>query len=238
MLPREKEKTKPQLAQANQPFTPMTHKSNRAAETPYQPLRVDDLATPKMNKSHSVSSRESSEIVRTDTDPEDEWTSEIKSIRQAAASIQLALDRLERKRVRRQKPRKTFSVGTQTGLIIEKKNPEKSADLTEVSLSDHSGPSDASPVGKLNGKRGERERQKPKHFMRQEDSDGKMRVRLSPTSKPRPSFETPEASDPLKRRVASVSSSPVSGDDLQKRLHDMSILLKRLEYQLDDLNQT
>jgi hypothetical protein len=215
----------------------MTHKSNRAAETPYQPLRVDDLATPKMNKSHSVSSQDS---CKTDSemDQEEEWGNEIRTLRQAANAIQRALDRLEKKRNRRPKARKLHSVGVQTGLVVEKKNPEKSADMTEVSLSDHSDGQEASPVGKINSRPGEVERQKSKQALKRLDSDDKMKLRLSPVAKTTPSFEAVEASDPLRPHIGSVSSSPVSGDDLQKRLHDMSILLKRLEYQLDDLNQT
>jgi hypothetical protein len=238
MLRREKEKSKPQLAQANQPFTPMSHKGKKGDGTPYQPLRVDDLATPKMNKSHSASGQDCSQIDDIEIDDSDDMIHQIRSIRKATASIQIALDNLERKCEHRRVQKRTCSIATQTGDfgVVEAKKPTKSADLTEVSLSDHSNTTDTSPVHKLSSKRIEKPKSRP--IPRHEESDPREKLRLSPMTKGKPSFDTPDASDRAKARGGSISSSPVSGDDLQKRLHDMSILLKRLEYQLDDLNQT
>lgn len=48
-----KKSKQPHLAAANMPFTPMTHKIEKPAETPYRPLQLNDLATPKPNKSQS-----------------------------------------------------------------------------------------------------------------------------------------------------------------------------------------
>lgn len=48
-----KKNPKPQLAAANQPFTPMSHKDRSIINTPYHPLQLDDLATPKITKSKS-----------------------------------------------------------------------------------------------------------------------------------------------------------------------------------------
>ena len=54
-------KKQPPLATANCAFTPMTRHSAKVPQTPFTPLKVDDLDTPvKMNKSHS--SGDSSEL--------------------------------------------------------------------------------------------------------------------------------------------------------------------------------
>ena len=48
-------KNKPILATANVPFTPMNNKKLPQKETPYELLKLGDLATPKLNKSNSSS---------------------------------------------------------------------------------------------------------------------------------------------------------------------------------------
>ena len=48
-----KKSKQPHLAAANQPFTPMSHKNQNVAGTPFHPLQLNDLATPKINKSNS-----------------------------------------------------------------------------------------------------------------------------------------------------------------------------------------
>jgi hypothetical protein len=55
MKGREKDRPKPTLAKANQPFTPMTRKAPWQVDTPFQALHVDDLGTPKVNRSDSFS---------------------------------------------------------------------------------------------------------------------------------------------------------------------------------------
>lgn len=53
MSHKQQKNKQPHLAVANMPFTPMTHKIEKPTATPYRPLQVNDLATPKINKSHS-----------------------------------------------------------------------------------------------------------------------------------------------------------------------------------------
>lgn len=53
MSHKQQKNKQPHLAVANMPFTPMTHKIEKPTSTPYRLLQVNDLATPKINKSHS-----------------------------------------------------------------------------------------------------------------------------------------------------------------------------------------
>lgn len=53
MSHKQQKNKQPHLAVANMPFTPMTHKIEKPTATPYRLLQVNDLATPKINKSHS-----------------------------------------------------------------------------------------------------------------------------------------------------------------------------------------
>jgi hypothetical protein len=98
---------RPRLARASDPFTPLTHRV-APAETPYHPLRVDDLATPKVNKSQSSSDHTEinmsagSEGVTTDES--------VAELRKALLSAMAALDRIEKSK----KPVNYRTASTQT----------------------------------------------------------------------------------------------------------------------------
>jgi hypothetical protein len=114
MKGKDAEKRRPQLARASDPFTPLTRKAVPEG-TPYHALRVDDLATPKLNKSHSGSDHTEIEMSMgsDDTGPGDQ----IQELRQALLSAMAVIDRLEKSR----KPVQYRTVSTQTTEISDKR---------------------------------------------------------------------------------------------------------------------
>ena len=219
------ERAKPQLARANQPFTPMTHKTAKQVETPYQPLKLNDLATPKMNRSHSSSEQQDlHQSSSSDEFPVEQPNNDLAELKNALMTAVRIIERMEQSQARPAKPR-TKTVATQTSqadgpLFEKKKKPAKKAlEVTEVSFSDGSDSSDVSPVTKKR----EPQRQAPAK-----------RIQTKPVPEAPPvAKKNPSISGGL-----SSSSGRRSGEaDLEQRMRDMSLLLKRLENQLDTLDQ-
>ena len=178
------ERRRPQLAQGKQPFTPMSHKNGENAETPYEPLRLNDLVTPKGNRSGMAVEKHSVSYV----DAQSNDLAELKAVLLKAVRV---IERMERKPV-------TKSVGTQTGQ--QAPAVRKRFEATEVTLSD-SDSSDVSPVVKRDNKR---------------------------YAQPKPVAKT--------SGLSSSSDRKSGGSDLEQRMRDMSLLIKRLENQLDTID--
>jgi hypothetical protein len=218
------DKAKPKLAQANQPFTPIVHKAVNPVETPYEPLRLDDLATPKSGGDHAPHHHA---VLTPEHPPEipNDW----KDLRRV---LVMALDIVDR-----MASRKLVSVETQT---IQKavdfapgqippETARKFGEITEASFGE-SDSSETSPVGKQNI---------PAKKVAIQHQVGRVRVETAVAG--RHSIENIPLGNPPRDGNSTAtedSASKGSGGDgnLQKRLHEMSLLLKRLETQLDDLN--
>lgn len=220
---RRNERAKPQLARANQPFTPMTHKTAKQVETPYQPLKLNDLATPKMNRSHSSSEHQDlHQSMSSDDLPLEQPNNDLEELKNTLMAAVRIIERMEANQQKPTKPR-TKTVATQTmkadGPLFEKKKPVKKAlEVTEVSFSDNSESSDVSPVTK------KREPQRPAPVKRIQ-------------TKPVPEAPPVAKKNPSISGGLSSSSGRRSGEaDLEQRMRDMSLLLKRLENQLDTLD--
>ena len=209
----------PPLATANQPFTPMTHKPARPVDTPYQPLRLGDLATPVLNKSHTNEERNA-----IDSPLDEEGTlqtgtelNELKSTLLRAISI---IDKMEASK--RDSSRKYRSIQTQTDIEnpSQKQLSPSSSESTEISITDSS---DSMVIKKKTDKNSKRKQN-------QQSTVGVSGLGDITTPKPRKSS-------------GHVNSTQSSGDRieekaLQDRMHDLSLLLKRLENQLGEMNQT
>ncbi|OHS99229.1 hypothetical protein TRFO_08474 [Tritrichomonas foetus] len=91
----------PALAAANVAFTPMTHKVTKAPETPYMPLKVDDLDTPvKLNKSHSSSEHvdlQSQKRLFSKNQPEQNQNSELLQLKQLLLKAVKRIDEITSK---------------------------------------------------------------------------------------------------------------------------------------------
>jgi hypothetical protein len=215
MRGREKDRAKPGLAKANLPFTPMTRKAPAQAETPFQPLRLNDLETPKSNPSSSEPDLPSPVHPEPDAPPSD-LQAILQGLKSANQDHLRYIARLEQLL----KPKNSRTVGTQTLTV----DPQKQFEGTEVSPNDRLEPS---PVGKA---------LKPKVRAHQEE---RPRKPLAPVTRNAMDRE------PVKKRRAIVKSQSTgdslkgSGEEenLQKRLHEMSLLLRRLENQLDGIEQ-
>ncbi|KAH0795657.1 hypothetical protein GPJ56_000536 [Histomonas meleagridis] len=208
-------KPKPPLATANQPFTPMTHKTARPADTPFHLLKLGDLATPVLNKSHSSadhdiidSPEEKQEFAQTDSD-----LNELKNTLLHAISI---IDKIEASK----KSNTAKLKNAQTQTEVEKSSPKQtyfsSSESTEISINDSS---DSMTIAKKTDK-------KPKRNSNQQFSDS---INIT-TPKPHKSST----------RISTTQSSGerIEEKALQERMHDLSLLLKRLENQLDEMNQS
>jgi hypothetical protein len=211
---REKERAKPGLARAHHPFTPITHKPVKPAETPFQPLRVNDLETPKSNKSDSIGALvPDAEIVA-----EAEFTTpdkDLKALRHALLSCIGILDRMD-KRSGEQIQRRPGSAQTAADAARPGANAPKAPnefDGTEVIVCDRLNQQGPSPVAKVPPATKPKDTRKP----------------LQPVNRVPAEAKPPQ-------RSAEESSTGEDDGNLQKRLHEMSLLLKRLENQIEGVN--
>jgi hypothetical protein len=191
---RDKPRAKPGLAHAHQPFTPITYKPVQPAETPFQPLRVNDLGTPKVNKSDSIGCLvpdaeivADAEFTRADQD--------LHALRQAFLSCIAILDRMD-KRTNEQVQRRSVCTQTATDTV----RPEAVA---------------CNRMKPKNDQKKEEDARKPLQFAN----------RVPTETKPEPPQSSLE------------ESSTEDDGNLKERLHEMSLLLKRLENQIGEVNQ-
>lgn len=220
---KKREKSKPYLAHAVEPFTPMMHKQVKSAETPYQPLKLNDLATPKLNKSHS-STDQIDKSMESDDLPSDEVAHQIENgeIAEVKQALMVVLNFLDKLSKNQPKPKQMKSVSVQTssssGQLFQRKTKttasmkRKSPEKTEISFSDPDS-SDSLPIS----------------IRKPEVEKKKYQYPDTPSSpSKRSAFKT----------TASSSSGAQSGSegDIQQRMRDMSLLLRKLEDQLDGIN--
>lgn len=179
------ERRRPQLAQGKQPFTPISHKNGKNVETPYEPLKLNDLVTPKGNRSGLAAEKRPVSY----EDVQNNDLAELKAVLLKAVRV---VERMERKQVMK-------SVATQTGQQ-QKPAARKRFEATEVNLSG-SDSSDVSPV--VNKRHAQKAQAKPVA---------------------------------QRSGLSSSSDRKSGGNDLEQRMRDMSLLIKRLENQLDTID--
>jgi hypothetical protein len=213
----DRDRPKPGLARAHQPFTPITHQPVKSAETPFQPLHVTDLETPKVNKSDSNSDPSTDIGIAA----EDEFTTsdqDFKALRHALLGCIGIVDRMSRKNAERR------SATTQTSAEPIHR-PPKQFDETEVIPGDRLDPMGLSPVAKV------AQPMKPKNPMKKEEEPRKP---LYPIN--RNVVEPVKLKSDITHGSEEGSTAVEDDGNLQKRLHEMSLLLKRLENQIDGVN--
>lgn len=207
-----KKSKQPHLAAANQPFTPMSHKNQNVVSTPFHPLQLNDLATPKINKSNSnlekaildekidKSPREIENIQpqhqnQLQVEPQSQ-SSEFKELKQALLSCIRVVERME-------KNKKTY------------KSASTQCQLTSLKPAINAKPSQKKvPSGMENNYNNQYEMEKQK-----------MKLARKPSA------------DNFSRKDSSLSNS--AGDsDLQDQINSMSIMLKKLQARIDLIDKT
>jgi hypothetical protein len=218
MRGREKDRAKPGLAKANLPFTPITRKAPAQAETPFQPLRLNDLETPKSNPSNSEPDLPSPVDSEPAAQPSD-LQAILQGLKSANEDHLRCIARLEQLL----KPKNYGTAATQTSGI----DAPTQFEGTEVSPNDRLDPS---PVGKA------KPALKPRARPHQEE---RPRKPLAPVARNAMDTEPLEKRRGITKNQSTGDSLKASGEDenLQKRLHEMSLLLRRLENQLDGIEQ-
>jgi hypothetical protein len=214
---------KPALANGKLPFTPIVHKQVNDIETPYQPLHVDDLGTPKLKVAKSAPQVPAIDPVPEQCEPERCGPNDLQALRKALVMCVDIVGRLER--ASESKVYRSVGIQTQSSGHWPERAPPKLVrplEVTEVVFNDDSDPS---PVAKP-----------PQAQGRPQDSEACLKARrvleshavnMAPPAKP----EHFSSSDTLHG-----PSKQMENPHLQKRIHEMSLLLKRLETQLDGMN--
>lgn len=206
-----KQKGKPHLADANVPFTPMAKKAKKEKESPIHPLRIDDLATPKGNRSHSSSDQLEIVPISPALAPRpqaNEPTIGINEVKNALMLVMKFIDQIgengtkDNKKYRTQGTQVTLAANPQTNIRSKDPEPKKYSFQTEEKRPT----TRPTTTAKRNKKR----------------SADSTEVMID-------SDRIPSSSGP---------SSPSMDADLQERMHQMSVVLRRLENQLDDINQS
>lgn len=245
-----KTKKQPPLATANCAFTPMTRHSTKPPQTPFTPLKVDDLDTPvKMNKSHSSaeSSELSSQQLFPNSLPSNLQNASLDDLRSLLVNALTVIDTLQKQN---NSPNKSYkSVQTQTQpqskiqaipIPVPPQNKEKKqipvianrtkkysinkvspmAENTEVVINDDD-------MDQLIQKRTPL---KIKSSNLPSDREEDLTFDGSPISAKKKSDSN------LSNNINfSSSGSKKSDDDLQERMRAMSLLLRNLENQLDNI---
>lgn len=179
------QRDKPHLAGAHEPFTPMTRKGVKPSETPYEPLKLNDLATPKVNKSLSGSISDDSDDHDIDTHP----TDELSELRHAMMTVVGIIDRMRVSKEKRSIATQTTEKHSSEVPAIPKRTAKASRPPTRAFENTEVLASDISPRG-----------------------------------------------TPVAHGASSSHGSRSTGrTDLDNRMREMSLLLKRLEYQLDEM---
>lgn len=205
-----KKSKQPHLAAANQPFTPMSHKNQNVASTPFHPLQLNDLATPKINKSNSNFEKvlieekieNSSRSIDNNACQQQQQSqshinspsSDIKELKQALLSCIRVIEKME-------KNKKTYkNASTQCQSVkptINSKPAQK-----KVSSGAENNPSNQYELEKQ-----------------------KVKIRRQPST------------DNFNRKDASLSNS--AGDsDLQDQINSMSLMLKKLQARIDLIDKS
>jgi hypothetical protein len=222
----DRDRPKPGLARAHHPFTPISHKPAKPVETPFQPLRVNDLDTPKVPKIES----NSDPIPDADVEPETEFTThdqEFKALRHALLSCIGILDRMDKTNAE-QNQRRSASTQTLSEAMppaADAHRPPKQFEETEVIVAAQRDPMEPSPVAKVAPPA------RPKVHARRDEDPRKL---PPPTNRNGPPVIDPKAE--VSAGSAESASAVEDDGNLQKRLHEMSLLLKRLENQIDGVN--
>jgi hypothetical protein len=214
---------KPVLANGKLPFTPIVHKQADGIATPYQPLHVEDLETPKEKVAKPDPQICSADPASERREPEGYQSNDVQELRQGlvmCVDIVARLERASESKVYR-------SVGTQTQSNGGRAEHEaaklvRPLEVTEVVFSDDS---QSSPVNKP---------QQAKMWAQDPDAHQKARKAFSPRAgnlSTQTKHEDPGSGDSVRGHAKAVDNP-----NLQKRIHEMSLLLKRLELQLDGMN--
>jgi hypothetical protein len=214
---------KPELANGKLPFTPIFHKNVNDIGTPYKPLHVDDLDTPKQKGAKPIPQVHTPDPVPERSEPDGCRPGDLQELRQALVMCVDIVGRLERA----SESKVYRSVGTQTQSSGHRPGHQppklvRPLEVTEVVFSDDS---QSSPVPKpTQGK------------MQQQDPD------VRPKGRRPLATRAVNAAAPAKLEQFSSTDNvdgppkPAENPNLQKRIHEMSLLLKRLETQLDGMN--
>lgn len=249
-------KKQPPLATANCAFTPMTRHSAKPPQTPFTPLKVDDLDTPvKMNKSHS--SAESSELSSQQLFPNSVPSNlQNKSLDELRFLLSNALKVIDTLQKQNNSPNKSYkSVQTQTqpqskiqAIPLPPQNKEKlkiplmanrtkkysintvlpMAENTEVVINDDDIPDIGLPENPQIIKKRTPLKVKSSNVPSEKEQD------LTFDGSPISAKKNSESNLSSKYNYSS-SGSKKSDDDLQERMRAMSLLLRNLENQLDNI---
>jgi hypothetical protein len=202
----------------------MSHPLQKPTDTSFHPLCVNDLDTPKYNRIDSNSPPPPG----ADIEVEAEFTTpnhDLKSLRHALLGCIGILDRMDRAQAK-QRQRRPVSVQTsaEPGRAAPDAQRPEHKEVVFVRQPEHRDPS---PIPKVVPSAKARPASRP---------EGEARKPLEPVNR-----NTVEARA-VKTEVSdgSTDGTSVAEEDgvLQKRLHEMSLLLKRLENQIDGVNET
>lgn len=235
-------KGKPPLALANHPFTPMMNKKAPQAESPFELLKLGDLATPKINKSSSGSIH-ADEILLKD-DPIDNINVEVESNQSISEIKKLLLAAIEKlnslEKSQKIVKKKLVNVSTQvsdspTEQLGKKIKTEKKASPNPGRVQIVETEEEIPKKRKSNVKQEAKPEKKthlPVHSrndIKSISSEESTEVRISKgKSRNFISGSGNSSSDPM------FSDSGSQG--LQERMHQMSIMLKDLEIRLDGID--
>ncbi|KAK8864003.1 hypothetical protein M9Y10_011697 [Tritrichomonas musculus] len=247
-------KKQPPLATANCAFTPMTHHSAKPPQTPFTPLKVDDLDTPvKMNKSNSSAdvSELSSQRLFPNSHTSNIQDASLDDLRLLLMNALTVIDTLQKQNKETNKSYKSVQTQTQAQSSIQaipkpprptekivppalanrtKKyniNRISMAENTEVIINDESVADIGSPENVQIIKK--RTPLTPKSGNIPSDTE-----RLTLDGSPISAKKSSDSNLSNKYNFSS-SGSKKSDDDLQERMRAMSLLLRNLENQLDNI---
>ena len=213
MKPKNSKQKQPSLAVANMPFTPMTNRAGREKETPYQPLKIDDLRTPISNKSRSSEhSRFKDSPQSYDFDDDEQLYSDTNGFTILKNLLTNALQIVEKLECEsKNKNKKYKDAQVQTENFEDEK--ENCYETTEISIINNSSDSNMSTDNSS---------------IKDKKDKYKYNIENSPLS-----YESY-----LYSNTKSSKNSESSEKALENKMHDLSILLQKLENQLDEMNQT
>lgn len=245
-------RNQPVLASANQ-FTPMTQKNGPPQGTPINFLRLSDLETPKSNKKSNTSSEDknllSPELNTPKAQPIDD-DDDIFAIRQAAVDVLERIDRYIRKhniKPKSQDNRRAMIQNPPTPLIDNEPEPPKQN-------------YEPKPAPIMKKRKASAAQEKPRVEVVAEPPKPAKREKSKQIAVPEPEPEPQMKKAKPRRRSSKSSSSDATevktislsprqstnslsgsfstesdGKSLQERMHQMSIILRNLELQLDDI---
>lgn len=228
-------KNPPKLATANAAFTPMTHRTTKNPETPFNPLKIDDLDTPIKS---SPNNSESEDIEETC----------LENLQILFTNGLKLIETLSKARKQSQK-KKLQSIETQTldssflqdeinatpRNKIETDKPKRytyklsMADNTEVTMNDESLAPIGSPTSEIPGR-------KQKNLMKIDDISGSnSEDDATLDGSPVQHRNISRSSIGSQYNYSPSTSKKSEADDLQKRIRAMSLVLRNLENQIDNM---